>query len=363
MKQARWPIAALVCTLLAPAAARAEPYLAVKEGFKCMQCHVNPTGGGMRTVFGNAYAQSQLAAQRLDTGAYGQWTDALRNMILIGGDLRANYHYTGIPHEKSENAFETEEIRAYIAANVIPDHLMVYADQSLGPNGSDNREAYVRLSAAQSRYYLKAGHMYLPYGWRLQDDSAFIREVPGINYQTPDNGAELGLELPNWSAQLAVTNGTSGASERDQGKQYSLRGEYVRSFWRLGVSGNLNDSAAGRRRMGNVFAGLRTGPIAWLGEADYIVDDGFPIGRRKLWAGLLEANWGWRQGHNVKLTGEYFDPDTKVRHDQQARYSLLYEYTPIQFLQVRGGVRWYDGIPQNNLQNRKLVFVELHGFF
>jgi hypothetical protein len=126
---------------------------------------------------------------------------------------------------------------------------------------------------------------------------------------------------------------------------------------------NDNDSSAGQRRMGNVFAGLRTGPIGWLGEIDYIVDDGFPTGRRRLWAGLLEANWEWRQGHNVKLTGEHFDPDTDVANDQRGRYSLVYEYTPFQFVQVRGGVRYYDGIPQAPDQNEREGFVELHGFF
>jgi hypothetical protein len=42
---------------------------------------------------------------------------------------------------------------------------------------------------------------------------------------------------------------------------------------------------------------------------------------------------------------------------------LLYEWSPIQFLQLRAGVRVYDGIPQNDLQNRKQAFLQLHGFF
>jgi hypothetical protein len=41
----------------------------------------------------------------------------------------------------------------------------------------------------------------------------------------------------------------------------------------------------------------------------------------------------------------------------------VYEYTPIPFLQLRAGYRYYSGIPQNNAQNQRLVLAELHGYF
>jgi len=112
-----------------------------------------------------------------------------------------------------------------------------------------------------------------------------------------------------------------------------------------------------------VFAGLKTGPVSWLGEVDYVDDKGLSGGDRKLVAGLLEGNWRIRQGHNFKLTAEEFDPDRDVDNDAQARYSAVYEYTPIQYLQLRLGVRYYSGIPQNDLQNRRTGFLELHGFY
>lgn len=105
---------------------------------------------------------------------------------------------------------------------------------------------------------------------------------------------------------------------------------------------------------------MKTGPIAWLAEGDIIHDDSL---ERTLAAGLLEGDWRIRKGHNLKLTAEYFDPDHSVHNDQQTRYSLVYEYTPLPFLQLRAGYRHYFGIPQNNQENQQLILVELHGFF
>ncbi|MGH6960712.1 MAG: hypothetical protein ACREE7_09530 [Dongiaceae bacterium] len=350
---------ALLCLSGGVPDAAAEPYLAVREGLKCMACHVNPTGGGMRSEFGSLYGQAQLPATPADPDELARWAEFTRGPIGIGADLRSNVSYVDLPGSEGQSAF-SNELRAYLSASVLPDRLLLYVDQRLTP-AAVNQEAYVRLWNGD--WYVKAGRMYLPYGLRLQDDSAFIRRVPGINFASPDDGVEFGLEREAWSMQFAASNGAGGGPEQDDGKQASLRLEYVQSGWRAGASANFNDSSTGQRRMGNLFAGLRTGAVAWLGEADYVVDDGFATGERRLLAGLLEADWHVVHGHNLKLTAEYFDPDLDVDEDQQTRHSLLWEYTPIPFLQLRLGSRWSEGIPQNPLQNQRQALIELHGFF
>jgi hypothetical protein len=103
--------------------------------------------------------------------------------------------------------------------------------------------------------------------------------------------------------------------------------------------------------------------VVWLAEADLITDD-LPSGAKQdAVATLLEGNWLFRQGHNLKVTYEYFDPDDDVDEDHQVRWSLVWEYTPMQFLQARIGARLYDGVPQVPQQNREVYFAELHGFF
>lgn len=352
----------IALALVAPELSRAEPYLAVRMGLKCSTCHVNPTGGGMRTAFGEAWSQTVLPAKHVDIGGDTSWTGEIGKYFAVGGDLRANATYTRIPNESSQSDFDLEEMRVYLEGRVIPDRLSIYIDQRLAPGSSTNAEAYGKLWFGDHRFYVKAGQMFLPYGLRLQDDSAFIRQVPGINFATPDHGVEFGLDTANWSAQIAVSNGTAGGPELDNGKQFSLRAERVMAAWRLGASFNLNHTDTGNRQMQNLFAGLRTGPVAWLAEADYI-DDKSLAPERKQWAGLIEANWAMLPGQNLKLTAENFDPSTDISEDQQVRYSLLWEFTPMQFVQLRLGIRHYDGIPQNDRQNRDVAFLQLHGYF
>ena len=98
-------------------------------------------------------------------------------------------------------------------------------------------------------------------------------------------------------------------------------------------------------------------------EVDYIVDEGTPTGRRKSWVTFVEANYGYRQGHNLKVTFEWYDPDSDVSNDEQNRVSLVWEYSPMQFVQARLGYRRNRGIPQNPSQNREQAFAECHVAF
>jgi hypothetical protein len=342
--------------------AQAEPWFAVEQGLKCGACHVNPTGGGMRNTFGNTWSQRVLPAHQLDTGGF-DWTGALSEHIALGGNVRASATYVDVPNQDSTSEFDIDEARVYLLLEPIPQRLSLYIDERVAPGSADNRELWAQFWWSDRSWYVKAGQLYLPYGLRLEDDTAFVRQVPGINMTTPDRGIELGFEGVHWTAQLAVTNGSAGSAETDNGKQASARAEYVASAWRLGLAASFNDADAGSRSLGGVFAGVRTGPIAWLAEADYITDDALGDSGRDQWVGLVEANWAFAPGHNLKATAEYFEPDVDVDEDEQNRWSLVWEFVPVQFVQIRTGVRSYDGIPQNDLQNRTTAFVQLNAYF
>jgi hypothetical protein len=346
--------------------AHAEPYLAVQMGLKCGQCHVNPTGGGLRTAYGDVFAQTVMPQKHIDTGS-DVWTGDVTKFLRIGGDLRFDGTVTQVPHAKTLDTFTLQQTRVYLEANVIPERLLVYVDEQVAPNGAQNREAYGVYWSANHDWYVKAGTMYLPFGLRLQDQTAFIQTASGINMTTSDNGVEFGWERGHWDAQIAVTDGTGGSSSTDNGKEFSGQLIWVDSLFRVGAAANFNKKSAGNKSAFALFGGVRTGPIEWLLQGELIEDksvvEGTTVNGQRQLASLAEANWTISRGNNLKITSEFFKPDRGVSNNDQTRWSAVYEWTPIQFVQLRGGVRYQDGIPQIDTQHTKLYFVELHGFF
>ncbi len=339
----------------------AEPYLAVQEGLHCSNCHSHPAGGGKRNTYGNVFAQTELAGKRIGNG--NLWTGEVNQWLSVGANLRAGFLFEDTPNQEERSEFSINRGTMYVEAQVVPGRISVYVDQQFAPDASQNREAYVRLNSANKKWFALAGQFYLPFGLRLQDDTAFVRLATGVNFTNPDRGVQLGYDSGKWSTITSLSNGSGGGREIDSGKQLSVVSSYVQPTWRAGVSANFNDADAGDRSMFGVFGGVRTGPIAWLLEVDQIRDDISSGGTVDAIASLLEANWQVRKGHNLKLSYDFLDPDEDVSEDHQVRYSLVWEHSPMQFLQGRVGFRIYDGIPQVDRQNRDVFFAEIHGFF
>lgn len=114
-----------------------------------------------------------------------------------------------------------------------------------------------------------------------------------------------------------------------------------------------------------IFGGLRTGPVAWLGQVDLTSDESLRATPLRQAAGLLEADWRIRPGQNLKLTAEYVNQDRDAGRLAVERVSLLYELTPFQFVQLRPGIRYSNGVLGTAPASGRgiLAFIELHAFF
>ncbi len=345
--------------LLVSGACFAEPYLAIETGNKCSACHVNPVGGGMRNSYGSYYGTHMLP-QVGEISTLGSGGDL--GILGVGGDARFNYDQSDTD-DRETKTFNTQSTQLYLSIVPKKSKVSLYIDQQLAPGASLNREAYVQLKTSEN-HFLKIGRMLLPYGIRIEDDSAFIRQATQINFDNGDNGVEFGMEYEKATANIVVSNGTSGNSNNDDKFQIIVRGEYVDKKWRLGSSLALNDSESETRTMANIFGGARVMGVSVLAELDMVRDEDEVAGTEiTQQAALVELNKSIAKGVNVKLTSEYLDPDRDIDNDERTRNSLLLEYTPYAHIQFRGGVRIGDDIPQREQGNFTDFFLQAHMYY
>ncbi len=360
-----------------------EPYLAVREGYKCSQCHNNITGGGKRNSFGSIYTQTSLphtivsvpALHRFlggssapdDTSDTGTFVpNTLADFLSFGANLRLeNQTVFAQDDQDTRNAFNVTEANLYIEAYLLRDLLTFYVDERLGPGAAGSREIFGLLRMPRwGQFYIKGGRFLLPFGWRLQDDSAFIRSATGINYANPDTGIEFGIEPGPFTFSLSITNGTAGGSEDNLFKQLTLRGEAVFRHWRLGASFSYNSTDAARRVMYGPFVGVSFGRFTLLGEVDVIEDrDATTRETTTQLAVFSSLNFLIVRGVNFKLSYEFLDPDTDLDNNARTRFVIGLEPFLTQFIQLRLFYRLNDSIPQRPAERADALRLEFHLFF
>lgn len=356
------PLLGLFVALCAPTTI-AEPYLAFKNNMFCSACHINPIGGGARNSYGAYYGTNVLpqTAGSLTQFDAGSISDGLR----LGANFRANYTQNNSENSEDTSSFETQSGQVYIILQPKDSRFSLYIDEQLAPGTALNREAFI-LTKLNTTSSLKVGKLMLPYGIRLEDDTAFIRQSTGFNFDNSDNGVEYDLQTSHMFISAAISNGSSGLTNNDKGLSYLTRVEYLGNNWRLGVSGVYNDADLGARTQANIFGGFNLFGLTFLAEVDHIKDKSIshtPGTNEEQRIGFFEINRELSKGINLKITIEYLDPDTNINQNQRTRHSILMEYTPFANLQVRTGLRKGEDIPQKINGNYTTAFAQLHFYY
>jgi hypothetical protein len=352
----------LSAAMLGALPALAEPAIAVRTGYACAQCHLNRTGGGMRTPFGGLYGQltlpQHLLRVREGENLLPEDPDA---RIAVGGDARFQALAVSSPSGPDVFSFEMPEANVYLEGRLVPGHLSFYLDEKIGPGGAGARELFALGQIETWDAYLKVGKFLPPYGWRLPDDAAYIRQQTGFTYSAPDVGIEAGIAPGRWSAQLAIVNGASGGAEDNRSKQVSLLVQTRFKTWRIGVSASDNIASGTTVTQTGVFGGLILGRVALLGEIDKRRTE--DQGTRDRLIAFAEADLQITRGLDLKFTHDWTDPDTDVSTDARVRDSLGVEWVPIPFVQLRLYLRRSDGPPQVQGTRDKQAEFEMHIYF
>jgi len=367
-----------LCALLGGATtAFAEPYLTVRAGAKCSDCHTNVTGGGKRTAFPHIHAHDILHdLQILPIPARARSFDGqLHSHVSIGGDFRAasTTVFSDRPDASGRvdrnQAFrshvdstdlDVEELLVYLQVDLWPDVLSLYVDEDLN-GGATNREAFALLRGVLPLDgYVKAGRLFPTYGLRVHDDETFIRARSGFTFDNPDEGAEIGIQPGPFFVGASVTNGAGG----DRDVQLTLNAYTVLEDL-PGIGHTLLGASYARQSNARSVSGLYAGANLWrftyLGEVDFIDDStSGSVTARDHFAAYGEIDFLAFDWLNVRGAVDY----VKVRGDRdQTRYVIGLEPFIDKHLQPRIQYRINNGPPQLPELNRPELVFELHVWF
>jgi len=386
-----WPAVAVVTMwLLSAAASRAEPYIAVREGYNCSGCHTNITGGGKRTDIVMTHPREILRYPDFlgtFTTPADKFTGEVNKYIGLGGDLRvsnlATFQDQGVNGRVDNNkafrgrletdTLDTTEATVFFELRLIPDYLSFYLDQQFATS-AQTREVWGLLRGLPFNGFIKAGRMFLPYGLQLQDDNAFIRggtngsATTNFSFNTRQPGVEIGIEPGPYSAILAVTDGTSG--DRD----VWVTGTVSAMWTDIPIVRNVFVGGSGAHMGGSTdnvefgfFGGTNLGPVTGLAEVDFL-DTRSPTsnGHRGTFISYGELDYLALDWLNVKGTIDYADDDGDLSNrsdDSENRVSFGIEPFLNRFTQVRIFYRVSNGVENKPNHNQNQLLAELHLFF
>jgi len=339
-----------------------EPYIAVRTGFKCSMCHVNGTGGGKRTDYGNVYSQYKLLmATPLNDSLPYSFDPKLNKAVSLGANYRVEQVRTLEYSHGGETAPSMDrpvirESNIYVNIELVKNFLSAYVDETVGSSVA-NREMWAAVKPTSNSWF-KFGNMLLPYGYRLMDDAAFIRNGTNFTYSRSGLGYEIGYEpgplslVANLTADQFSSVGSAVFRDLPVVRTVRVGGSYA---------DKVPKAARGKNKTYGGFGGFSMGMLTFLGEMDWIQKDD----SLHSIAQYMEMDVLPTQGFNVKFAFEYYRPDTRIGQGQNGQIREIVGVEPFltSFLQLGLYYRKNDWIPQALAENQDEIYGRLHVFF
>jgi hypothetical protein len=343
-----------IALTLTSAPALAVPRYSLRYNQSCALCHVNPTGGGQRSLFGaQFFAYTDLAMRTLKPDELDRVNPELSEQVQIGFDGRTVFHVSDVP---ARDTFFQMQGDLYVNVTLAPEWGF-YLDKGL----YDDFELAVAGHVLPWSGYVKAGRFHPPYGLQVADHTAFVRDRLGLGYAWKEAGVEVGFHPERVSLAIAVTNGSTGFEDTDTRKAVTGRLDWRGRLgdlrgW-LGVSGRWNGAVGEDDRMAGGHAGLAVGPLTLLGEAS------LRRLRTDALATLAEVGIVILRGITLRVEHDYFDPDVDVASGAESMVVVGAEIVPTGYLQLIGNLRYFDPSRGSRLSEHLEADVQLHFFY
>jgi len=322
--------------------ARALPRYSARYEQNCALCHVNPTGGGMRS----AYASKELVPKEFawspaTPAMLAEIDPAIGKHIAIGTDFRLIYLAAdpGAGLAAQQGFFQMQG-DVYLSFQLDP-RFTLYYDRGL----SNTYEVFGMAHILPWSGYLKAGRFVPSYGWRFDDHTMFVRSELGFFPPTnSDVGLEVGFAPKHFDLQLGLVNGNRGSTQ-DSDRRLATALNALYRFHpgplaaALGLSGYSHPGIAEDLNTGGIYGYLMGWNVTWLGQVDLARRE--PVVGPAV-TGLVtshELSVAVHQGLEIKGTYDFFDPDRDLESGARSRWGGGVAVMPLSFLALEALVR------------------------
>lgn len=338
------------------------PNYAVEQNSNCINCHVNPTGGLMRNDYGsNIYSLDELSIRKW-INEDKEFDGFISDNIQIGGEFRIQ-SYTG---QESNSVFPMQ-IDLY--SNVEFENNI-----SLFMKYGAKQELYLLLDGYNNVDWIKIGKTIPDYGLKLDDHTSFIRGGNSLNtfiysgsidqglifdYAAEYNDPiliEMGLKInKNISLTSSISNGI--VSDNENNITISIKSKSSSLYGNLLFGSSLMKEKD--FKMLGVFGGFSKNKLTLSFEFDKAYNW---IENYKSLASYMELIYKPIQGVHLTAKYDYFDKDISVLNGSTERYSIGFNFFPINMLELKFQIREYELFSIDTNINTEYL-VQLHTWF
>lgn len=366
--QMRITLSALLLTcaiVLSTVDLRALPRFAAATGSKCQSCHVNPSGGGMRTAFGAQFGREELPVpQWSDETDIGDLAKLVPGFLGVGADFRTLYLVRQVPDStgstsRAENEFWQMQGDIYFNFRIAR-KVNLYFKKGL----YSGFEVFGLLNVLPMGGHVKIGKFVPNYGLRLDDHTAYVRKYTGFS---PETGRPeiTGLEAAIAPGPVMIGGGvynasdgfgaTGGGEKAYLGRIEGRFGLSEKAFLGLGANLFRREQSTGSATLYGGFGSIGIGRLTLLGEGDMVRT----VSAIRTTTGVLvygEANYTIVPGVDATIAYDFYDPDKDVKSGATSRYSFGVEFFPISGVEVRPMYRIVTENP-TDLKNNEFHFL------
>lgn len=336
------------------------PRFSAYTGDKCVDCHVNPTGGVMRNNYGTKYGEEELKMEMFKKiSEKMEFSPKITENITVGGDIRLAQVDNQIPSQANMNTFLLMQGDFYTNVS-INEYLDAYIGIGIDiPRIDTKSEIFGLVKKLPWNSYVKAGRFSPNFGIKIVEHRAYQRLILLNTPYSADAGLEAGISPGDFNLNAGVYNGlNTGFFDGDPKKMivaytdYTFRFDEADIYFNIGASYYNNpystrdpvtlETINNNRNAWNGFFKLGIKQrIALLGEFDRLEDRFFgALTRSDFYYGELNA----RIIKGIELRGQYerYNRNIDLPDLTVQRISAGVAIFPFYGLELEGMYRFVD---------------------